>query len=403
MKGHLRERSPGHWAIVLEASDTAAGKRRRRWHSFAGTKRQAQIECARLISELKCGTYLQPDKTTLIGFLDRWLEHVRSQVSPRTHERYDEIVWKNINPLLGNVLLTKLRPMQISEAYAKALTGGRRDGKGGLSPSTVRYMHVVLKAAMRQALRWQMLTRNPLDAVDPPKIERHTMKTYDLAQTVDLIEATRGTRMTITIILAVLCGLRRGEIAALRWRSINLAGAQLAVVESAEQTAAGVRYKQPKSGRARTVALSKRVVEELRVHRIQQAQELLRLGSPLTDDTFVVAQANGQPFQPRSITHQWHLLLSRNKHLPRIRLHDLRHAHATHMLSSGVHPKVASERLGHSKVGITMDLYSHVMPGMQEDAAARVDQAIQTVINKRTNLLGSKTVASDPLSRQPNR
>jgi integrase len=130
------------------------------------------------------------------------------------------------------------------------------------------------------------------------------------------------------------------------------------------------------------------VVNELRSHRVKQTQELLLLGIPLTDDAFVVAQADGSPLQPRTITHQWHQLLANNRALPRIRFHDLRHAHATHMLSSGVHPKIASERLGHSKVGITMDLYAHVLPGMQEDAAARVDRDLEAVINKRTKTIG---------------
>jgi integrase len=388
MKGHIRERSAGHWAIVLEVRDPASGKRKRRWHSFAGTKRAAQNECARLISEIQRGTYLEPNKTTVTQFLDHWLNDIKSRVTPRTHERYVEIVEKNLVPALGAVLVARLQPMQISGAYAKALSSGRRDGKGGLSPSTVRYMHVILKAAMGQAVRWQILARNPVDAVDPPKIERSAMTTYDLAQTAELIDTTRGTRMTVTVMLAVLCGLRRGEIAALRWRNVNLGTAQLAVTESAEQTRAGVRYKQPKSGRGRTVALSARVVNELRSHRVQQAEELLKLGIPLTDDAFVVAQADGCPLQPRTITHQWHLLLAKHKTLPRIRFHDLRHAHATHMLASGVHPKIASERLGHSKVGITMDLYSHVMPGMQEDAAARVDRELDDVINRRTKTIG---------------
>jgi integrase len=245
---------------------------------------------------------------------------------------------------------------------------------------------------MGQAVHWQMLARNPVDAVDPPKIERNTMRTYDLAETAELIKATRGSRMEITVMLAVLCGLRRGEIAALRWRDVNLASAQLAIRESAEQTRAGVRYKQPKSGRARTVALSDRMVHELSRRRVQQAQELLKLGIPLSDDIFVVAQADGQPLQPRTITHQWQQF-SRANTLPRIRFHDLRHAHATHLLASGVHPKIASERLGHSKVGITMDLYSHVMPGMQEDAVARVDRALDNVIKRPAKRLGSKRVA----------
>jgi integrase len=384
MKGHVRQRGKGNWYAVLDVRDPATGKRRRKWHSLqAKGKREAQIECSRLISEMSGGLYIEPARISVAQFLDRWLEDVKARVTAKTHERYSEIVRKNINPLLGSMILTKLRPLQISDAYAKALSAGRRDGRGGLAPSTVRYMHVVLKSAMQQAVRWQMLARNPVDAVDPPKIERGAMTTYDLAQTADLIDATRGTPMAITVMLAVLCGLRRGEIAALRWRNINLDVAQLAVIESAEQTAAGVRYKQPKSGKGRTVALSPRVVSALRVHRVQQAEGLLKLGVALMGDTFVVAQADGSPLQPRTITHQWHLLLASNKTLPRIRFHDLRHAHATHMLSSGVHPKIASERLGHSKVGITMDLYSHVMPGMQEDAAARVDRDLEDVINKR--------------------
>ncbi len=124
------------------------------------------------------------------------------------------------------------------------------------------------------------------------------------------------------------------------------------------------------------------MVAELRKHRIAQAQELLRVGIRQTDDMFVVAQADGQPLQPNSITHAWDQFICGTP-LPRIRFHDLRHAHAAHLLASGVHPKVASERLGHSKVGITLDLYSHVLPGMQEDAAARVDDALRAAMAKR--------------------
>jgi integrase len=382
MKGHIRERSPGRWAIVLDLVDPTTGKRKRKWHSFKGTKRQAQDECARLIASMNGGTYMEPSKTTLLQFFDRWLNHVRPQVSPRTHERYTEIARKNLAPLLGAVVLSKLHPAQISAAYAQALTTGRRDGTGGLSPRTVHHCHRILKQVLGQAVRWQMLARNPCDAVDPPKVERCTMRTYDMAQTAEVLEAMRGTRMYVPTMLAVLLGLRRGEVAALRWRSVDLDKGQLAVIASAEQTKAGVRYKEPKTGRTRTVALPMIVVEELRAHRLEQAQELLRLGIRLSDESFVVAQADGSPLQPNSLTHEWTRLLGASA-LPRVRFHDLRHAHATHLLASGVHPKVASERLGHSKVGITLDLYSHVIPGMQEDAAARVDDALREALQKR--------------------
>ena len=383
MRGHLRERSPGHWAIVIDARDPATGKRKRRWHSFAGTKRQAQIECARLISELQGGTPVDPSRETLAVFLDRWLAHMQGQVSPRSHERYAEIARKNIVPLLGGLTLTKLQPAHISSAYAKALASGRRDGTGGLSAHTVRHMHRVLRQALQQAVQWLLLARNPADFVKPPKVERATMTTYDLARTAELIEALRGSRLLIPVMLAVLCGLRRGEIAALKWSSVDLDAGQLAVVESAEQTRAGVRYKPPKSGRSRTVALPATVIGELRAHQLRQAEELLRVGVRQSDDDFVVAQADGTPLRPHSLGQEWVRFLARTPALPRIRFHDLRHAHATHMLANGVHPKIASERLGHSKIGITLDLYSHVIPGMQEDAAARVDDALQAALQKR--------------------
>jgi integrase len=379
MKGHVRERpeGSGNWYAVVDIRDPSTGKRRRKWHSLnASGKRQAQVECAGIISAIDGGIYLEPDKTTLAQFLTRWLKHIKANVSPRTHERYSEIANKNISALIGASILTTLKPVQISAAYAEALERGRRDGKGGLSPRTVHHIHRVLKQALAQAVKWQILIRNPVDAVDPPKVERHRMTTYNMLQTAALLDAVRGTRLFVPTMLAVLCGLRRGEVAALRWRSVDLANAQLAVVESAEQMNGSVRLKETKSGRARTVALSATVVEELKAHRLQQAQDMLKLGIRVTDDGFVAALEDGSLMQPTFITHEWVRFISGTA-LPRIRFHDLRHAHATHMLASGIHPKVASERLGHSKVGITLDLYSHVMPGMQEDAVSKMDAALK--------------------------
>jgi integrase len=381
MKGHIRERSPGHFAIVLDVADPQTGKRKRRWHSFRGTKRAAQIECARLISELQSGTYLEPNKLLVSAYLDHWLDHMKAQVSPRSHERYAEITRKNIAPLLGSVPLTKLKPAQISAAYAKALTCGRRDGKGGLSPRTIRHIHRVLKQALGQAMLWQLLIRNPCDAVDPPKVERAAMTTYDLRQTGELIEAMRGTRLFVPTLLAVLLGMRRGEIVALRWKNVDLDAGQLAIIESAEQMNNTVRLKSPKNDRSRTVALAATIVDELRAHRLRQAEALLRLGVRASDDSFVCAHEDGRMLPPTWVTQEW-VRLIRKTRLPTYRFHDLRHAHATHLLTSGAHPKIASERLGHSNISITLDLYSHVMPGMQEDAAAKVDAALRAAMKK---------------------
>jgi integrase len=209
------------------------------------------------------------------------------------------------------------------------------------------------------------------------------MKALDPAETVRLLAHFGGTRMFVPVLLAAMCGIRRGEITALRRGSVDLGRRQISIVESTEQTAKGVRFKETKSGRARTVALPSLVADELRRARLKQAEEVLGIGVRLTDQTHVVAQMDGQPLQPNSLTHEFVRLLAKASELPRIRFHDLRHTHATHLVSSGAHPKVAQERLNHSSVGITLDLYSHVLPGMQEDAAAKVDAAIRAAIDEK--------------------
>src|SRR5262249_26972598 len=139
MRGHIRERSPGRWAIVIDVRDPATGKRKRRWHSFRGTKREAQTRCAQLIAELESGTSIDPARVSVAAYLDRWLVHMRSRVSPRTYELYGESI-ANTVPHIGHVLLSKLQPDAIAAMYAAALERGGRRGEG-LAPSTVKMMH----------------------------------------------------------------------------------------------------------------------------------------------------------------------------------------------------------------------------------------------------------------------
>jgi integrase len=388
MKGHLVERSPGHWAIILDQRDPRTGKRKRKWHSFKGNKRAAQSECSRLITEMGNGDYVEPSKVTLAQFFERWLTHIKPNVTPKTHERYSDLLNKNLAPLLGAKILSKLQPIDISEAYGKAIESGRRDGKGGLSPRTVHHMHRVLYSALNQAERWKLINRNPaalLEKRDRPKINKKPVTVIGAPATAAAIDAARERRLFIPLILAALCGLRRGEITALRWKSVDLDNGQLAVIASTEQTDKGeIREKEVKSGHARTVALASLAVEELRRWRLAQAEELLRLGVRADDEWHVVTQADGSPLQPRSLTHVMSAFLKEW----RITLHGLRHTHASHMLASNVHPKIVQERLGHSSIAITLDIYSHLMPNMQEDAAATVDGVMRAAINKRAEDVG---------------
>lgn len=377
MKGHITERSPGKWGIVIDVPHPETGKRRRKWHTFHGTKRQAETECARLVAELNGGNYVEPAKTTVRDYFIRWLKHEKANVSPKTHQRYEELLLKNVAPVLGSITLNKLTAARIDGAWGHLLESGRRNGKGGLSPRTVHHCRRVMLTAMDQAVKWDLLKRNPVALTRPPKVEKQQMEAFDAPQTAIMLDDLRESRVFIPALLAALCGLRRGEILALRWRDIDMSAATIAVRQSAEQVGTVVRYKETKSGKSRVVALSSSVVEELKRHRLAQAEEQLKLGIRPDDNSFVVAQVDGSPLKPVSLTHEWTRLLAKTC-LPKIRFHDLRHSHATQLLAAGVHPKIASERLGHSTIGITLDLYSHVMPGMQANAAEQVDAAIQS-------------------------
>jgi integrase len=319
------------------------------------------------------GTYLEPSNTTLAAFLNHWLVYKQNQISPRAHEVYSETIG-NIVPTIGNVTLSRLAPAIIAQTYADALKR--------LSPSSVLMIHRLLSASLKQAVKWQLLSSNPCSAVAPPRVERKQMRVLDADGAAALIEAARPRAIFMPILLGVACGLRRGEVSALKWRDVDFGAARLRIVASTEQTRQGIRLKPPKSGRFRVVAIPAVVMEELRQHRLKQAQDLLRLGVRQSDDSHVCLQLNYEPWPPRNLSSAF-IRFIKSTNLPRVRLHDLRHSHATHLLAANVHPKIVQERLGHANIATTMDLYTHVMPGMQDEAASRVDTALRAALGRR--------------------
>jgi integrase len=246
---------------------------------------------------------------------------------------------------------------------------------------TILHHHRILRQALQQAVKWQLLARNPADAVEPPHPRRKEMLALDEPQIAMLLEAARPNRLLhLSVLLAVTTGMRRGEILALRWRDIDFEPGVLSVRQSLEETKAGLAFKEPKSEKARrTIALPELAIEGLRRRKADQARVKLMMGRSYEDHDLVCCQDDGRPLHPTSLTHVFVNLL-RRRNLIRVRFHDLRHSHATILLRKGVHPKIVSERLGHSTVGITLDVYSHVMPGMQEEAARKIDVALRTAI-----------------------
>lgn len=371
MKGHVRKRGEKSWAVVLDLGRDADGKRRQKWHSVKGNRKDAERVLARLVNEINTGEYVEPAKIRLSEYLERWLrDYAKPRVSAKTYERYSDIVNRNIVPALGNYSLAKLRPLHIQAFYAEALSSGRKDGKGGLSAQTVVHFHRLLHKALDQAVRWQMLARNPAASVEPPRPERKQMRALDEGETATLLKLVEGTRLYIPVLVAVTGGLRRGEILALRWRDLDLETGRAVIARSLEQTREGLRIKLPKTERGRrTVVLPKYTCEALRTHRVAQAKQKLALGPAYEDEDLICPREDGSRWPPDVLSTAFAAMV-RNSNQSHFRFHDLRHTHATQLLKQGVHPKIVSERLGHSNIGITLDTYSHVLPGMQEDAMA---------------------------------
>jgi integrase len=374
MTGGIRKQGKNSWEVRLYLGKDPNGRRRYKSHTVRGGKRAAQSELARLLNTVQEGNYVTPSRLTLALFLEKWLaDYARQNVAAKTFERYAELLRHHVIPILGHYLLPKLDPLHIQTLYSMLLENGRRDGKGGLAPQTVVHCHRVLRKALKQAVKWQLLIRNPAEAGDPPRAEHREMNTLHEQEVATLFDAVRGTRLELPFVLAVTTGLRRGELLGLRWRDVDLEKETLAVRQSIEQTKNGLTFKEPKTRRGRrVVALPNVAVEALRRHRTEQAKRRLALGAAYEDQGLVLTRLDGRPMDPAETSKAFARVVARTG-LRRVSFHGLRHTHATLLLRANVHPKVVSERLGHATVGVTLDTYSHVLPDMQEAAARKLD------------------------------
>jgi integrase len=375
VRGSVYRRGDG-WTLKLELPRRTDGHRQYRYETCA-TKREAERLRAELVHEIVGGTFFEPTKMTVGEFLDQWFEQTANGLTARTRERYRSIIDRHLKPALGHIALAKIRPLHLQAYYSAALSNGRTDGKGALSPATVLKAHHIIHRALRQAVRWQLIARNPADAVEPPRALRTEMRALDSTQTAALLAAAADTRLAMPILLAVSTGMRRGELLGLRWGDVDLVAGTVAVRQTIEETKAGLTFKGPKTTKSRRVLpIGATTVAALKRHRAAQDELRLARGGHYHDADLVFCLPDGSPWSPSAFSLAFMRLL-RQTELPRIRFHDLRHTHASQLLAQGVHPKIVSERLGHANIGITLDTYSHVLPGLQQEAVAAYDQALR--------------------------
>jgi integrase len=308
--------------------------------------------------------------------LDSWLPSVRSTVRPSTYQSYEQIVRTHILSRIGGVALKAIAPTTLNQMYADLLDDGRLDGRGGLSPKSVRNIHVVIHKALKDAVGWDLLARNPADLANPPRIVRVPAKTWNVEQLSSFLTLVRGHRLGAAFRLAALTGMRRGEVLGLRWSDVDFATARLSIQRARLSVAYEVILSEPKTTKSRrSIALDAQTVAELRNHRKRQLEERLAAGKLWHDSDDLFSDELGRPIHPDRFTKMF-VKLVESSGIERLTPHGLRHTHATIALQADRNAKVISERLGHSNVSTTLDIYSHVVPEMEQDVADTVARLV---------------------------
>jgi integrase len=387
MKGHIRRRGEQSWELKFDVGrDPLSGARKMAYHSFRGTKRQAEAKLAELITSVGKGGYVARSSVTVskhvTARIDQW--EALGNITPKTAERYRELATNQIAPHLGAKPVQKLAAADIEQWHATLKNFGRKDGKGGLSGLTIRHAHRLLSKALKEAARHDLVIRNVAAAEPPPKVAREEITILTDEQVRSVVTALAGTPLFPPVMIALFTGLRRGEILALRWQHVDLDNKIIAVREAMEETKVGLRFKESKSDSGqRDVALPDIVVDVLREHRRQCLQMRLALGlGKITGDTLLFSRLDGGPRSPNTFSKDW------AKHaaglgLAEITFHALRHTHASHLIGAGVDVVRISKRLGHSSPTVTLDTYAHLFARREDKSAAAINDAVAALLTAR--------------------
>jgi integrase len=403
MRGYItRGRVEGTWYLRVELSRDPSGKRRQQRETVRGTKREAEARLRDLVRVAENGG-LDTDRLTLaelaLGTVSKhqcdgacgqslhepyrvggWINATKTRVGHRTLVRYRQIVMQYLIPAFGEMRVDRLKPAHIEAALSAWSAAARVERTGRpLSTRSIKHLRDTMRALCRWGVRMELIPRDVTSAVQPPKVEQREMQTLDVAGVAALLKAAEGTELQAPIAVLVGTGLRRGELFGLRWTDIDFEGGRLTVRRSIEMFEGNRREKPPKTMRsARTLSLASFVIEALQRQRREQCDRLIRLrGSELEarrlqDNAYIFDRLDGTPWNPDSFSWSFAQLVQRSK-VPKVRLHDLRHSHATLALAAGTDLKTISAALGHSTIAVTANTYVHAIEATQRRHADRIE------------------------------
>lgn len=370
--GHLkpRENKDGSksYQIVIELDrDPITGKRIRHYKSVKGTKKQANAMLLTMLAQYNSGNVVNTSTLRLGTWVDQYVQNYLPNIEATTRDSYEEKIRNHIKPSLGTIPLNILNANTIQTWVNDMI-------KKGLSPKTIRNTFNVLNPALKKAVLLRMLPHNPCEGVALPKLQKPKVNIYNQAQSKQILSAARGTDSYLLVLLGLTVGMRRGEMAALKWENIDFAQRTIKVCESRVHANKTVIEKDPKSEAGnRTIVVGSDVIAEL--SKAKKAYDEKAKEPWFRDLGFVICKEDGTPYHPDSLTQKWERFTKRNN-LPHIKLHGLRHTNATTLMAAGVNPKVVQKILGHSDVSVTLNTYTHVLPSMDQEAADKLNNIL---------------------------
>jgi integrase len=359
-----RKRPDGRWETRYTVHTSNGPKRKT---LYGRTRQEVADKLARALSDRAQGLTFDAGSSKVDAYFDRWLLDIRDTIRQRTWERYEQIARVHIKPALGRISLKALSPTHVRGLYREKLDVG-------LSRRTVQYIHTTLHKALKDAVSDGLIPRNVTEGIRPPKPQKKEITPLNPEQARAFLAAAHGDRFEALYVLAVHCGLREGELLGLKWDDVDLDTGLLRVRRTLSETRSGYVFEPPKNGKGRSVKLTQTASGALKGHLERQSEEIDTSADNYQDQGLMFPSRRGTPRNARNLTARSFKPLLKRAELPDIRLHDLRHTCATLMLCENVHFKLVQELLGHATISITLDTYSHLLPGMGDEATWAMDR-----------------------------